>query len=90
MGKVGTLVVVELVGIIAIQLAQELDNVGVRIGSGKGVARAIKAEHQLSGVSRGPNKSPRGHRPRFRLRHAGGVGSEGRKVGGYAWTRCVW
>jgi len=66
---------VELVGIIAIQLAQELDNVGVRIGSAKGIARAIEAEHQLSGVSGGPNKGSRGSR--FRLRHTGGVGSEG-------------
>lgn len=43
LGAILTLVVMELVGIITIQLAQDLDDVGVGIGSTESVASTIEA-----------------------------------------------
>jgi hypothetical protein len=42
-----TLIVMELAGVIPIQFVQELDHVGVGIGSGKAVACAVETEDEL-------------------------------------------
>lgn len=42
-----TLIIMELFGMVAIQLSQDLNNVGVSIGTTEGVASAIKTDDKL-------------------------------------------
>lgn len=42
-----TLVVVELVGVVAVQQPQQLDDIGVRLRTGEGVSSAIETKDQL-------------------------------------------
>lgn len=63
-----TLVVMELVGIMTVQLVQELDHIGIGIGPTEGVSSAIEAENKLVGLfglsSNGGNHSRREGRGR--------------------------
>jgi hypothetical protein len=45
-----TLVIMVLVGMIPVQLVQQLDHVGVAIGAGELIAGAVKAEDELVGL----------------------------------------
>lgn len=42
-----TLVIVILIGVVAVQLAEDLHHISVGVGAAEGVARAIEAEDEL-------------------------------------------
>lgn len=47
-----TLIVVELVWMVTIQLPQYLDHIGIGIGTTEGISRAVKAQDELLGLRR--------------------------------------
>ena len=72
-----TLVVVELLGVVAIQLAENLGHVRVGIGAAEGIARAIKTEDQLLVFSGHAGWGAiHGRRDGFSVRHAAAVGGK--------------